>query len=199
MFKGCSKIRRVLAKPRLILFLIFSSYKWPYCLILLFVNLICPSQELMNQPVSMVCGHSACKACLEEMVSKSLQGNGKTCPLCRETITLRKMNTNLAVRAMIPKILVHCINSGCAWTGEHDEMQNHSAICPFKIVSCPNGCQESYRQDAMDLHLAACPFQEVKCSFCNVKVQRFDLDTHAGNCPEGPRVCPLHCGDEMPR
>ena len=157
-----------------------------------------PSQKLMNQPVSMVCGHSACKACLE-MVSKSLQGNGKTCPLCRETITLRKMNTNLAVRAMIPKILVHCINSGCAWTGEHDEMQNHSAICPFKIVSCPNGSQESCRQDAMDLHLAACPFQEVKCSFCNVKVPRFDLDTHVGNCLEGPRVCPLHCGDEMPR
>ena len=78
-----------------------------------------------------------------EMVSKSLQGNGKTCPLCRETITLRKMNMNLAVRAMIAKILVHCINSGCAWTGEHDEMQNHSAICPFKIVSCPNGSQES--------------------------------------------------------
>lgn len=121
----------------------------------------------MNQPVSMVCGHSACKACLE-MVSKSLQGNGKTCPPCRETITLRKMNTNLAVRAMIAKILVHCINSGCAWTGEHDKMQNHSANCPFKIVSCPNGSQESYRQNAMDLHLAACPFQEVKCSFCNV-------------------------------
>lgn len=78
------------------------------------------------------------------------------------------MNTNLAVRAMIAKILVHCINSGCAWTGERDEMQNHSAICPFKIVSCPNGSQESYRQNAMDLHLAACPFQEVKCSFCNV-------------------------------
>ena len=103
-----------------------------------------------------------------EMVSKSLQGNGKTCPLCGETITLRKMNMNLAVRAMIAKILVHCINSGCAWTGEHDEMQNHSAICPFKIVSCPNGSQESYRQNAMDLHLAACPFQEVRCSFCNV-------------------------------
>ena len=153
----------------------------------------------MNQPVSMVCGHSACKACLEEMVSKSLQGNGKTCPLCRETITLCKIYTNLAVRAMIAKILVCSINSGCTWTGEHDKMQNHSAICPFKIVSCPNGCQESYRQDAMDLHLAACPFQEVKCSFCNVKVPRFDLDTHARNCPEGPRVCALHCWDEMPR
>ena len=104
------------------------------------------------------------------MVSKSLQGNGKTCPLCRETITLCKIYTNLAVRAMIAKILVCSINSGCTWTGEHDKMQNHSAICPFKIVSCPNGCQESYRQDAMDLHLAACPFQEFKCSFCNVKV-----------------------------
>ena len=86
----------------------------------LFVNLICPSQELMNQPVSMVCGHSACKACLEEMVSKSLQGNGKTCPLCRETITLRKMNTNLAVRAMIALCVVlivvaHGLGSMTRW------------------------------------------------------------------------------------
>ena len=43
------------------------------------------SKELMNQPVSMPCGHSACKACLLEMISKQSIGSRPCiCPLCEK-------------------------------------------------------------------------------------------------------------------
>ena len=43
------------------------------------------SKELMNQPVSMPCGHSACKACLLEIISKQSIGSRPCiCPLCEK-------------------------------------------------------------------------------------------------------------------
>ena len=157
----------------------------------------CHSQELMNQPVSMPFGQSACKTCLEEMLSKSVRG--KTCPLCRETINPGKLNINLAVRALISRIGVRCINVGCTWNGEHCDMKNHSDICQLMVLQCPNGCNESHPRERLDHHLAACPYQKMPCRFCKVGVPRFNLDTHVENCPEGPQQCPLQCGKRLPR
>ena len=151
----------------------------------------------MNQPVSMVCGHSACKACLE-MVSKSLQGNGKTCPLCRETITLRKMNTNLAVRAMIAKILVHCINSGCAWTGSMTRCKITAPFVPSRLSRALMVPRKATDRMPWISTWQPVHFRKSSVHFVMFKGQD-SISTHTGNCPEGPRVCPLHCGDEMPR
>ena len=62
------------------------------------ILLFSPSKELMNQPVSISCGHSACKACLQASIAK----NKKTCPICR--VDIDNLNTNIAVRALISKI-----------------------------------------------------------------------------------------------
>lgn len=155
------------------------------------------SQELMNQPVSMTCGHSACKACLHTMMYNTTLR--KTCPLCRERITPGNLNINIAVRALISKIIVRCINVGCEWVGEHRNINDHSVNCQFMLVNCPNGCIEKYRRSGMDEHLAVCPSQRLPCGFCNVGVSRRDLGTHEKNCPDGPRQCPLECGERMQR
>ena len=88
----------------------------------------CSSQELMNQPVSMACGHSACKACLQEMLSNAF--HRQTCPLCRDPINPGKLNINLAVKALISRIGDRCSNDGCGWVGKHSEMHNHGESCP---------------------------------------------------------------------
>ena len=60
------------------------------------------SKELMNQPVSMPCGHSACKTCFLEMISKqSIGSRPYTCPLCRARIEGDKLNVNVTVSALI--------------------------------------------------------------------------------------------------
>ena len=152
---------------------------------------------LMHQPVGIACGHSACKACLEEMIAKS--NYQATCPTCRHAIEPGQLNINIATRALISRIRVKCTNDGCEWVGQNQEKEKHRDTCPFMLMTCANGCIGVYRRNELDQHLAACPYQLVPCVFCNAGVPRFHLDTHVENCPEGPRLCPLQCGERLPR
>ncbi|XP_074628907.1 TNF receptor-associated factor 5-like isoform X3 [Acropora palmata] len=151
----------------------------------------------MNQPVSMACGHSACKACLQKMLSNAF--HRQTCPLCRDPINPGKLNINLAVKALISRIGIRCSNDGCGWVGKHSEMQNHGESCLFMQIQCPNGCAEIQRRDRLDEHLATCPLQQVLCTFCKVKVRRLHFPNHEQNCSEGVRHCPLQCGEQLQR
>ena len=153
------------------------------------------SKELMNEPVSLSCGHSSCKACLLQSVA-----NGKkTCPLCRVIIDASNLNPNITVKALISKIKVCCTNSDCSWTGQHSEKESHWGTCPFMLVQCPNGCIGNRQRSALDEHLAGCPYEQVSCVFCRRGVPRFRLDTRIENCTQGPLVCPLQCGERLPR
>ena len=147
----------------------------------------------MNQPVSISCGHSACKACLQKSIAK----NKKSCPICR--VDIDNLNTNIAVKALISNINVRCTNSGCSWAGKHHEKENHRDNCPFLLMQCPNGCIGSQQRSALDQHLAACPYQRLPCEYCNVGVPRYHLENHLENCPESPCLCPLQCGERLPR
>jgi len=154
-----------------------------------------PSKGLMNEPVSLSCGHSACKACLLE----SIANQRKTCPLCRLILDASNLNPNIAVKAMISKINVRCTNGGCSWTGQHSDKERHCDTCPFMLVECPNSCIGNRQRSALDEHLAACPYEKVSCMFCSVGVPRFHLDVHVENCAQGPLLCPLQCGERLPR
>jgi len=132
----------------------------------------------MNEPVSLSCRHSACKACLQE----SITNQRKTCPLCHVILDAFNLNPNIAVKALISKINVHCTNGGCSWTGQHSDKERHWDTCPFMLVECPNGCIENQQHSALDENLAACPHEKVSCMFYSVGVPRFHLDTHLENC-----------------
>ena len=98
------------------------------------------SKELMNQPVSMPCGHSACKACLLEMISKQSIGSRPcTCLLCWARIEGDKLNVNVTVSALIGRIQVRCTNVSCSWVGMHSKKETHMDTCPFMVIDCPNG------------------------------------------------------------
>ena len=105
-------------------------------------------QQLMNQPVSMACGHSTCMACLQEMICYS--AHGKTSPLYREKITPGKLNINIAVRALISRIRVRCTQVGHEWVGEHCSINDHSVNCPFMLVQRANGCIVSHSRNRID-------------------------------------------------
>lgn len=147
----------------------------------------------MNQPVSMSCGHSACKACLQDMFAKQLSSASKSCPLCRARIDGKNLNTNVTVRSLIGRIDVRCTNRDCQWVGKHDQKEQHKDTCPYMILQCPNGCVEGLQRSALDQHLETCPYKPVPCRYCNVGIASFQLQGHLDNCPEGPLFCPLQC------
>nr|XP_058971973.1 RING finger protein 151-like [Pocillopora verrucosa] len=167
-------------------------------------SLLCPiCKELMNQPVSMPCGHSACKTCLLEMISKQSIGSRPcTCPLCRARIEGDKLNVNVTVSTLIGRIQVRCTNVGCSWVGMHSEKETHMDTCPFMVIDCPNGprgCLVKPERYALNLHIASCPFEKVPCFHCHIGVERSTLASHEDNCREIPRPCPLQCGEQLPR
>ena len=164
---------------------IFGTFFLPQTTIFLSV-LFHSSKELMNQPVSMPCGHSACKTCLLEMISKKSIGSRPcTCPLCRARIERDKLNVN-----------------GCSWVGMHSEKETHMDTCPFMVIDCPNGprgCLVKPERYALNLHIASCPFEKVPCFHCHIGVERSTLASHEDNCREIPRPCPPQCGEQLPR
>ena len=157
----------------------------------------------MNQPVSMPCGHSACKTWLLEMTSKQSIGSRPcTCLLCRARIEGDKLNVNVTVSALIGRIQVRCTNVGCSWVGLHSEKETHMDTCPFMVIDCPNGprgCLVKPERYALNLHIASCPFEKVPCFHCHIGVERSTLVSHEDNCREIPRPCPLQCEEQLPR
>ena len=173
----------------------------PFLLLLLYFNIrfslpilpLSSSKELINEPVSLSCGHSACKACLLE----SIANQRTTCPLCHVILDAKNLNPNIAVKVMISKINVRYTNSGCSWTGQHSEKEMHWGTCPFTLVEYPNGCIRHRQHTALNKHLVACPYEKVPCTFCSVRVPRYHCNTHMENCDQGPLLCLLQCGERL--
>lgn len=67
----------------------------------------------MNKPVSLSCGHSACKDCMLQLVRS--QGRSKSCSLCRTTINQTKFNISVPLQAIIAKIKVQCTGMFLEW------------------------------------------------------------------------------------
>ena len=103
-------------------------------------------KELMNQPVSMSCGHSAFKTCQQEMIFKQNTGSRPcTYPYCRARIEGDRLNVNFIGSVLIGRIQVRCTGVGCSWIGRHSEKEKCIGTFPFIILDCfngPNGCLE---------------------------------------------------------
>lgn len=155
------------------------------------------SKELMNKPVSLPCGHSACKDCMLQLVRS--QGRSKSCSLCRTTINQTQFNISVPLQAIIAKIKVQCTVPGCSWSGEHQEKESHQAQCEYSERKCQHGCVGSFRLAELNDHNGICPYKRVKCRFCEGMYHRFSLPTHEEICVEVPQPCPLNCGECIPR
>ena len=152
----------------------------------------------MNRPVSLSCGHAACKACIMALLPN--HGIGSTrCSVCRTPLIERQLNIGVPLSSLIAKIDVRCTNVGCSWHGKHQEKSQHSTACPFLLRNCPHGCSGSYRRDTLTQHLRICPFEKLKCKHCTTTVSRFKLKTHEDSCNKRPKPCPLGCGEPFKR
>ena len=149
----------------------------------------------MNKPVSLICGHSACQACLKEQW-KNMQ---KTCAICRKVFSLEQLKINVTLNALVKNVPVKCMNNDCKWVGRQEEMEDHFKSCPFLPLDCPNGCTFSHRRGNLEEHLVSCPYKQVPCQFCSKGISRFALQNHEKNCEEKPLPCPLECHERFPR
>merc|ERR1719386_23197 len=80
--------------------------------------------QVMVDPVSNDCGHSFCKACLEQCSS---------CPTCRSSVDGQRLRRNIVAVQVIDNLEVECCgkaNAPCFWRGTFAEWNStHCAEC----------------------------------------------------------------------
>lgn len=87
----------------------------------------------MIKPVCLGCGHSGCKACIQELISNA---RSRRCPACREAVDASQIRDNVALGQMISELRVHCLSSGCDWKGTYGNAANHHSCCPKFRLRC---------------------------------------------------------------
>ena len=157
-------------------------------------DLYCPvTLEILLEPHQTDC----CGQHISEKAANRIIKDGKPCPMCKDDhFTTRR--DKYFKRNTINKLRVYCLHkkSGCEWTGELGDLNNHSTSCPKRPwkcqycglestddvgtnehtpncaqypLPCPNQCEIGTvpRCDA-EKHLLVCPLQLVECEFANV-------------------------------
>ncbi|XP_051719651.1 uncharacterized protein LOC127496079 isoform X9 [Ctenopharyngodon idella] len=121
-----------------------DHYKCPVC------------TEVFKDPVSMPCGHSYCKHCIEIYWSKPTQAGGYACPQCRKRFRSRPvLSVNVALSKLIeelqkagfsPALPAHC------YAGPEDVPCDICAEMKLKAVKSCLTCTVSYCETHIRQH-----------------------------------------------
>ena len=146
-----------------------------------------------NAQLSVCCGHTFCKSCLEGMKTRS----SKVCPVCRND---KKFGVvpNKQVDRKIRSLRVFCTNKekGCDWQGELNDLTGHlSDGCMYKSIQCTNGCGETLQRQCLTRHTTTeCSHRKINCPHCNLSgIHQFITGDHMRECPKVVIPCPNHC------
>lgn len=152
----------------------------------------------MLKPVSLGCGHSGCRECLTELVTKTLMPK---CPMCRTELRADSICVNIALDHITSELAVECLSVGCGWKGSYGQAPEHFKKCPKLQVVCNNEeCQHKSIREEMPNHIASCSKKKIPCSECHVCVKWELQQKHqAEQCPNAVIQCPLDCGSTIPR
>ena len=102
----------------------------------------------MLKPVSLGCGHSGCKTCIEMLFQLDASGAAPKCALCRTTLTEKtgSLGINFALDNLTRDLPVQCMSSGCTWKGIYSDARSHHLVCAKLEVKCGNdGCHYKLR------------------------------------------------------
>ncbi|XP_068739475.1 TNF receptor-associated factor 5-like isoform X2 [Montipora capricornis] len=152
----------------------------------------------MIKPVCLGCGHSGCKACIQELISNA---RSRRCPACREAVDASQIRDNVALGQMISEFPVHCLSPGCDWKGTYGNAANHHSSCPKFRLQCQNEeCQHVCQREDLPMHAASCVKRKVPCPECGMPIKNELMDEHREKgCPHSVEPCPLSCGELLSR
>ena len=141
---------------------------------------ICPyCAKVLENPVSGLCGHNFCAACLKKALSK----RRTDCPVCDRDLSEHgaKDASDDLVEEM-GKLSIHCEHhkSGCESIVPYGKLEDHATTkCAFRLTACTHkGCKVQVPLRDLDSHLETCDYRIVECKVCKTCVPRNDMPAH---------------------
>ena len=157
-----------------------------------------------NPHLSLCCGNTFCKSCLEAATQSQDATTGDTAavtfPAC--PCSGKELSTviNKQVGREIKNLHVRCTyqERGCEWQGELNDINNHlgnSDGCQFEDVKCSNQCGKMLQRQYLTSHVETeCPHRKVDCQYCHITGEhQFIEGEHKKQCPKLPLPCPNKC------
>ena len=160
-------------------------------------------REVCRYPVSINCGHTFCKKCLE----KSETNFKNQCPQCRVVITQVVPSFNMKMKIDGSQIRCKYSEFDCNVIDAVSRIMEHEFICEKKHIDCeqcdtmqlfseienhkknicesrPTSCHEclkTYPFNKAQDHDAVCLMKTVECIDCNESFKRMILPSHIDN------------------
>ncbi|XP_078350416.1 TNF receptor-associated factor 4-like isoform X1 [Oculina patagonica] len=157
----------------------------------------------LKEPVLTRCGHRFCKDCLEEHFRRQgVQNQPLTCPADREGLDQRQdVFPDKATERKILSLAIKCPSTGCNWTGELRNKEDHLASCLFNLVSCTNeNCHVTLKRRYLENHvMITCQWRILECDHCSEPHPECKMKDHTAQCRKFPVSCPNNCGGLFPR
>ncbi len=152
--------------------------------------------DFLCQPVTLMCSHSFCKACLSNWVSTQEQNRvSATCPTCRAVLPSH-MTASSILNAVPDRLMTEILHktcyldcpNGCSCRLHPSKTAEHDETCANVGVPCRNaaqGCQVIQPRKSQAEHAAICCFHA--CSGTAIGCTRHDnrdsIATHERSCP----------------
>ena len=125
------------------------------------------SKSIMLRPVTLPCGHSACRNCYRRLLEIEEQKSKTTalCPECRKHFGRESLIVSYAMDRVTSSLEVQCLNEDCEWKGQLGEAEDHNRQCPRQAkISCPllvlsagtlmqgEGCLSRRQKSSLTIH-----------------------------------------------
>ena len=108
-------------------FFVNAHFQCYYTAIFLF------SYSIVSRPVTLACGHSGYKNCMETWAESTAT---PLCPQCRATFRKEELRINVAMDKATQDLPVKCNSQTCLWKGNYSDANDHLKHCP-KVREVP--------------------------------------------------------------
>ena len=137
------------------------------------------------------CHYVCCKDCIIKFMKEC--NNRYKCPIKCENTFFRKLN--ITEKRYINNIKLRCKHEGCNKFIEYTDYEVHLEKCEKRLYQCNNHpCESQGIREQMEKHSKICKYRMVSCNLCNEKIKYIDKEDHySENCMEILVKCPF-CG-----
>ena len=100
------------------------------------------SYSIVSRPVTLTCGHSGYKNCMETWAESTAT---PLCPQCWAMFRKEELRINVAMDKATQDLPVKCNSQSCQWKGKYNHANHHLRHCPKVRERCPNEDTSTWR------------------------------------------------------